>query len=226
MNWESEGFILSKRKFRENAIILEVFTSDFGKVSGIVYGGTSRKIKNYLQLINKIYINYSFKNDNKIGYFKTELIQAISPNYFNDKNKILCLNSISSILKILLPENQKLSDVYVSLDQLLNNFNNKNWFINYSKWELDLISNLGYGFDTNKLNKNNDKNNFNIEIDNIEYEIPTFLLSNNFSKVSFLEVYEGLIFCRRLMENKFFIPNNIKFPESRRIFENKFFRAN
>ena len=226
MNWESEGFILSKRKFRENAIILEVFTSDFGKVSGIVYGGTSRKIKNYLQLINKIYINYSFKNDNKIGYFKTELIQAISPNYFNDKNKILCLNSISSILKILLPENQKLNDVYVSLDQLLNNFNNKNWFINYSKWELDLISNLGYGFDTNKLNKNNDKNNFNIEIDNIEYEIPTFLLSNNFSKVSFLEVYEGLIFCRRLMENKFFIPNNIKFPESRRIFENKFFRAN
>ena len=179
MNWESEGFILSKRKFRENAIILEVFTSDFGKVSGIVYGGTSRKIKNYLQLINKIYINYSFKNDNKIGYFKTELIQAISPNYFNDKNKILCLNSISSILKTLLPENQKLSDVYVSLDQLLNNFNNKNWFINYSKWELDLISNLGYGFDTNKLNKNNDKNNFNIEIDNIEYEIPTFLLSNN-----------------------------------------------
>ena len=226
MNWESEGFILSKRKFRENAIILEVFTSDFGKVSGIVYGGTSRKIKNYLQLINKIYINYSFKNDNKIGYFKTELIQAISPNYFNDKNKILCLNSISSILKTLLPENQKLSDVYVSLDQLLNNFNNKNWFINYSKWELDLISNLGYGFDTNKLNKNNDKNNFNIEIDNIEYEIPTFLLSNNFSKVSFLEVYEGLIFCRRLMENKFFIPNNIKFPEPRRIFENKFFRAN
>ena len=61
MNWESEGFILSKRKFRENAIILEVFTSDFGKVSGIVYGGTSRKVKNYLQLVNKIYVNYTFK---------------------------------------------------------------------------------------------------------------------------------------------------------------------
>ena len=46
MNWKNEGFILSKRKFRENAIILEVFTSDFGKVNGIVYGGTSRKVKN------------------------------------------------------------------------------------------------------------------------------------------------------------------------------------
>ena len=55
MNWQDQGFIISKKKFRENAIILEVFTSKFGKVSGIVYGGTSRKIKNYLQLVNKIF---------------------------------------------------------------------------------------------------------------------------------------------------------------------------
>ena len=45
MNWEDEGIIISKKKFRENAIILEVFTSKFGKTSGIVYGGNSRKIK-------------------------------------------------------------------------------------------------------------------------------------------------------------------------------------
>ena len=226
MNWESEGFILSKRKFKENAIILEVFTSDFGKVSGIVYGGTSRKVKNYLQLVNKIYVNYTFKNENKIGYFKTELIDAIAPKYFNNKNKILCLNSITSILKLLLPENQKLYNVYVSLDSFLNNFNNEKWLINYLNWELDLISNLGYGFDASKFNKDFEKKNFNIVIDNYEYNIPTFLLSKNISKISFKEIYKGLIFSRRLMENKFFIPNNIKFPQSRRIFENKFLRVN
>ena len=94
MNWESEGFILSKRKFRENAIILEVFTNDFGKVNGIVYGGTSRKVRNYLQLVNKIYVNYTFKNENKIGYFKTELIDAIAPKYFNNQNNIICWCSL------------------------------------------------------------------------------------------------------------------------------------
>ena len=92
---------------------------------GIVYGGTSRKVKNYLQLVNKIYVNYTFKNENKIGYFKTELIDAIAPKYFNDKNKILCLNSITSILKLLLPENQKLYNIYNSLDKLLKNLNNE-----------------------------------------------------------------------------------------------------
>ena len=52
MNWQDEGFIIAKKKFRENAIILEIFTSQFGKVSGIVYGGTSRKIKGFHQASN------------------------------------------------------------------------------------------------------------------------------------------------------------------------------
>ena len=100
MNWEDEGFVISKRKFRENAVILEVFTSKFGKVSGIVYGGNSRKIKNYLQLANKIFIIYNSKNENRVGYFKTELIDAISPEYFDDKTRTLCLNSLFSIFSI------------------------------------------------------------------------------------------------------------------------------
>ena len=226
MNWENEGFILSKRKFRENAIILEVFTSDFGKVNGIVYGGTSRKVKNYLQLTNKIYLNYVSKSDNRIGYFKTELIEAFAPRYFNNKNKILCLNSITSILRILLPENQKSKDIYKSLENLLSHFDQSNWFLNYLHWELNLISNLGFGFDTDKISNINGQKNISIKIDNIDYKIPVFLISKNNVNINSNEIYDGLLFTRKLMENKFFIPNNIKFPLSRKIFENKFLEIN
>ncbi len=226
MNWENEGFILSKRKFRENAIILEVFTADFGKVNGIVYGGTSRKVKNYLQLTNKIYLNYVSKNDNRIGYFKTELIEAFAPRYFNNKNKILCLNSITSILRILLPENQKSKNIYKSLENLLTHFDQSDWFLNYLHWELNLISNLGFGFDTDKISNINGQKNINIKIDNIDYKIPFFLISKTNVDINSNEIYEGLLFTRKLMENKFFIPNNIKFPLSRKIFENKFLEIN
>ena len=226
MNWENEGFILSKRKFRENAIILEVFTSDFGKVNGIVYGGTSRKVKNYLQLTNKIYLNYVSKSDNRIGYFKTELIEAFAPRYFNNKNKILCLNSITSILRILLPENQKSKNIYNSLENLLSYFDRNDWFLNYLYWELNLISNLGFGFDTDKISNINGQKNINIKIDNIDYKIPIFLISKDNVNINSNEIYEGLLFTRKLMENKFFIPNNIKFPLSRKIFENKFLEIN
>ena len=74
MNWEDEAYLLTKRKFRENAIIINVFTRNKGKVGGIVYGGSSRKIRNYLQISNKLFVSHSSKNENKIGYFKTELI--------------------------------------------------------------------------------------------------------------------------------------------------------
>ena len=43
MNWEDECYLLSKKKFRENANIINVFTFKKGKVSGIVYGGNLKK---------------------------------------------------------------------------------------------------------------------------------------------------------------------------------------
>ena len=97
MNWEDEGFLLSKNKFRENGNIINVFTSKKGKVSGIVYGGNSRKIRNYLQISNKIFISHTSKNQNRIGYFKTELIKPISPFYFNDKERTSAITSLCSL---------------------------------------------------------------------------------------------------------------------------------
>ena len=60
----------------------------------------------------------------------------------------------------------------------------------------------------------------------MDYKIPFFLLSKKFNDISRQELYEGLNFCRNLMENKFFIPNNIKFPKSRILLENKFLKVN
>ena len=75
MNWEDECYLLSKRKFRENANIINVFTKNKGKISGVVYGGNSRKIRNYLQLSNKLFVIYNSKNENKnrekVQYFKS-----------------------------------------------------------------------------------------------------------------------------------------------------------
>ena len=223
MNWQDEGYIVAKKKFRENAVILEVFTKNFGKVSGIVYGGTSRKIKNYLQLANKIFVLFSSKGDNKLGYFKTELIEAISPKYFNDQKKTICLNSLSSIIKILLPENEVQKKIYDSLNAFFNKFEEKKWLLYYLNWEIDLIHDLGFGFnvDSNKIYNTEEKKILNIKVDNIEYKIPSFIISKNFNDTNSQDIYNGLSFSRNLMENKFFLPNNLRFPYSRKLLEEK-----
>ena len=225
MNWEDEGFLLSKRKFRENANIVNVFTSLFGKVSGIVYGGNSRKIRNYLQISNKIFIFYSTKNINKIGYFKTELIEAISPKYFDDKIRTTALLSLSSLLNVLLPDSQPYKNVYNSLNDLINNLNSKSWIIPYIYWELNLLKELG--FDPNLKNFMNEikysSNLIIIKIDSIKYQVPNFLIDNNKNdNIDSNSIKAALNFTRNLMLNKFFLPNNLMFPKSRILLENYF----
>ena len=147
MIWEDECYLLSKRKFRENANIINIFTQKKGKVDGIVYGGNSRKIKNYLQISNKLFVSHNAKDENKIGYFKTELIKPISPLYFNDKERTSALISICSLLNVLLPESQPNGNIYNSFEKLINSLNLENWIYLYIFFELNLIKELGY--DTN-----------------------------------------------------------------------------
>ena len=225
MNWQDEGFLLSKIKFRENAIITNVFTNIRGKVSGIVYGGTSRKIRNFLQISNKIFTFYSSKAENRLGYFKTELVEAISPKYFNDKKKTSALLSFSSILNLLLPESQPYKKLYTSLENLLNNFDRDDWITHYIYWELILLKELGFDPYLDQFSKDfNDSDNHKIiEIDNIRYQVPIFLLKKkNKDIIDNKNISIALSFTRNLLSNKFFLPNNLIFPKARIILENYF----
>ena len=93
MIWDDTGFLLSKNKYSENSLIVEIFTKDHGKVSGIIFGGTSKKIKNYLQIGNHLHVCYNSKFENRIGFFKIEIQKAYSPLYFDDVKKLNCIIS-------------------------------------------------------------------------------------------------------------------------------------
>ena len=225
MNWQDEGFLLSKIKFKENANIINVFTNTHGKVSGIVYGGNSRKIRNFLQLSNKIFVFYTAKSETRIGYFKTELVEAISPKYFNDKKKTTCLLSLSSILNLLLPDSQPYKNLFVSIENFLNNLDRENWAVSYIYWELNLLKELGFDPYLEQFINNIDDINSHkiIVIDNIRYQIPIFLLKNKSNEtIDNKNLSIGLSFTRNLLSNKFFLPNNLIFPKARIILENYF----
>ena len=225
MIWEDECYLLSKRKFRENANIINIFTLKKGKINGIVYGGTSRKIKNYLQISNKLFVSHNSKNENKIGYFKTELIKPISPVYFNDKQRISALISICSLLDILLPDSQPNEKIYNSFEKLINSISLENWIFLYIFFEINLIKDLGYDTNLNEHSKEivSDKDLLKIKIDGYIYEIPNYLIQKkipqNFTNIL---IRKSLYFTRQVMQNKFFTPNNLMFPKARVILENYF----
>lgn len=221
MYWKDEGFLLYKNNFNENSIIVEAFTLKHGKCTGIVYGGASKKRKRIFQIGNKILINCNSKNSNRTGYFNIELIKPISPFFFDDKKKSICLLSASSILKILLPERQLNGKIYDSFEKFLDLLKKDDWIKSYIEWELFLVKELG--FEVNLPSKENVKSgNFNVSINNKDFRIPKLLINDQSTNFSKKDILEALIFNKTLLHENFIFPNGIKFPLSRNILERYF----
>ena len=65
-----------------------------------------------------LYVNYNSKSENKIGYFKIEIQEALSPFYFDNHQKLSCISSAMNLIKILTAESQKTKNIY----DLIENF--------------------------------------------------------------------------------------------------------
>ena len=81
MNWDDTGFLLSKNKYSENSLIVEIFTKNHGKVSGIIFGGTSKKINCVISAMNLVKLLTADSQANK-------KIFSLIDNFYN-----LLLNS-------------------------------------------------------------------------------------------------------------------------------------
>ena len=219
MYWKDEGYLLSKNNFDENSIIIETFTNDHGKYTGIVYGGSSRKQKKNFQIGNKILLNWNSKGENKIGYFSTELIKPISPLFFHSKEKPISILAASSILRLLLPERQINKKIYDSLEEFFNKLTYKNWIQLYILWELSLIKELGFEIDILNKKSNKSLDNKSIIINGKNFKIPKILSEKNIVNVKKSDIRDALIFNRNLLNENFIIPNNLRFPISRNILE-------
>ena len=151
MIWDDTGFLLSKNRYNENSLIAEVYTKDHGKFSGIIFGGTSKKIKSYLQIGNKIHINFNSKTENRVGYFKIEILEALSPFFFDNQQKLSCITSAMHLIKILTAESQKNVSIYNLIEKFYILLKKDNWLKNYIFWELELYKSLGYDLDFTNL---------------------------------------------------------------------------
>ena len=226
MQWKDEGFLLSKNMFGENSLIIEVFTLNHGKCSGIVYGGTSKKVKNYLQLGNKIHVNLKTKNDSKLGYFKIEIIEAISPFFFDNNRKLNCLFSSLNLLKILLPELLNYNSIYILFSNFLNELKfSNNWIIHYIFWEINLLREIG--FDMNLASNlvcetNSEKNMIIVNIDNEKMNIPSFMVERKIENVDAKSIYYALRLIGKFLQKNILIPNNLNYPISRKNLESCF----
>ena len=223
MIWDDKGFLVSKFKYNENSIIADFFTLNHGRCSGIVFGATSNKIKGYLQIGNLFQLNCNFKNENKIGSFKVEIIEALTPFFFNDRKKLHCITAAMSMVKLLTAENQKNENIYAIIIQLFTILKNEDWIKNYILWELDLLKFVGYDLQLKKITnkeKNNNKTQYFVQTSNNKKFVPSFLIEIDRKNIELNELLNALKLVSNYIEKNILKPNNITQPIQRTDFIN------
>ena len=223
MIWDDSGYLIYKNRYNENSLISEIYTQKHGKISGIIFGGTSKKIKNYLQLGNKLYVNYNSKNENRIGYFKLEIDQALSPLYFDDQKKLTCISSAMSLIRILTADSQSNKFVYELIENFYEILKSQNWIKNYIYWELELFKCLGYDLQfENLVEKKIIENKLQyVSKSTVDKKIvPNFLIDKSESIDDLDSLLIGLKLVGDYLEKTILKPNNLTQPLSRLQFIN------
>ena len=223
MNWDDTGFLLSKNRYNENSLISEIYTKNHGKVSGIIFGGTSKKIKNYLQIGNKVHVNFNSKSENKIGYFKIEIQDALSPKYFDNHQKLTCISSALNLIKILNAESQKNNYVYELIENFFILLDKENWLKDYIYWELELFKALGYDLTFDNLVEKDTQNNSSHYItksSSYKKIVPSFLVNKNEYNEDLSTLLIGLKLVGDYLEKTILKPNNLSYPITRLEFIN------
>ena len=218
MNWDDNGFLLSKNRYNENSLISEVFTKNHGKVPGIIFGGTSKKIKNYLQIGNNIHVNFNSKSENNIGYFKIEINKALSPHYFDNQQKLSCISSAMHLIKILTAEFQKNDTIYHLIENFYTLLENENWIKDYIFWELELFKILGYDLEfENIVDKEIVDNKLQYISRSLKDKkiVPNFLIEKNQNSEDIKTLLSGLKLVGDYLDKTILKPNNLTQPISR-----------
>ena len=231
MRWSSEGFVLSLKPHSEKSYILEVLTREHGKHKGLIRGVHSKNLRSIIEPGNEITAHWSGRLETHLGNYSIEGIKSWSSLILAEKEKLCALTSACSLITNTLAEKQPNENIYSGLKSLIQilTSDRNDWIKDYIIWELNLLTEIGYGLDLSKCAVTNEKDNLVFvspstgsavtEIGAGDYKskllkLPSFLIDHKimYSKE---DVLDGLNLSEFFLKKWFFLPNNLHFPESR-----------
>ena len=221
MNWQDKGYLLSLNKYNENSSIAEFYTENNGKIVGVIFGSTSKKIKSYLLIGNKFHINSKLREDGRLGYLKVEIDEIKTPVYLENKKKLFCIIYCMNLIKILTVENENNIEIYNLLEKLFKIIELDNWLVEFLYLELNILKSIGYdiNFKDYVVDRNINGQTKYI-VDSSQKIIPNFLIDKKISPENLKDIYSGFLIVGDFLDKTIIKPNNKNYPSSRNDFVN------
>ena len=150
MQWRDQAIVLGARRFGESGLILDVLTSSRGRQSGLVYGGASRRKRPQLEPGNTLEVAWTGRLEEQLGRFETAEASSIrAAHHLDQPEALLGITAVTTILRGALDEgDHAASMLFEPTEILLDALQDwSSWPALYARWELGLLSSLGFGLD-------------------------------------------------------------------------------
>ena len=139
--WKDKAIVLSKINYSENSLILKAFTLNNGIKTGLVKGGKKLNKSNIFEAGNLVALEWKGRNEDVLGLFNCDLLEANSAIYLNDSKKFMSIISMLNLIEFSFLENESENELFLSTYELIKLIlnNEENWLEVYVKWELLLL---------------------------------------------------------------------------------------
>lgn len=145
IEWQDEAIVLRATPHGETAVVVSLLTRAHGRHMGLVSGGQSRSKQAMLQPGQMVQAMWRSRLSDQLGTYTLESSDAYPALVLDDAAALAGLSSACAVADAALPEREPHPAIYEGLSALLETFSSAAWPYAYVRWELGLLSELGYG---------------------------------------------------------------------------------
>ncbi len=161
IEYKERGILIFSKISSDNNLYLKILTQKDEIITGLSFGGSTKKKKSIFQIGYFLNIVIKNKNKNFPNSISAELSKPYYHNIFNDKYKLHGLLALVSLLNISIIEGQKVLGLFNLSENIIEILaNEKKWIINYFIFLLNLLKIIGYDID---YHKNTSKDYLNLD---------------------------------------------------------------
>lgn len=145
MQWHDKGIILSMRRHGEKALILNLFTENHGRHSGVIK--PSRKNQGDYEIGTYVRCQWHARLEQHLGYWALERVSSPLAAIINDSEALCALTASTSLLDVLMPLNESHEQLFSAFLKLHLGFKERNWHGAYIEFERALLEAAGFKLD-------------------------------------------------------------------------------
>jgi len=151
MEWRDEGYVLAARRHGEGGLVLSLLTREHGRHAGLVKGGGGRRAAGTYEPGNRIGAHWRARLAEHLGNYTCELLAQTAAEFLDEPMRLAILTSATAVAEAALPEREPHPRAFEGFAGLIVSLRGSAetlaWAERYVLWELDLLSEIGFGLD-------------------------------------------------------------------------------